>query len=491
MSARNVNASDFAQPPDLMPDASDETEEFRSAGSAGEGSATGGGPDRRRRTIDTSRVSLFLVAIMVGGALFVGGFSLGAHVATTPGTPASQDAQFAPFWQVYSLIQKDFAGSPRPTQDQLVRAAINGMMQSLNDQWSYYQQPEDFADALLGVGGQAEGIGVSIQLQPIQAGATTDCQKIGNGCELAIIEAFPGSPAEAAGIAAGDVIVAVNGTLLDGKSIDDAGALIKGAKGTPVTLTIERGGRNLDVTIVRNVYNRPEVDTRTLANGSVAYIDVSGINEPASSQFHLALSRALAAGQKSIIIDMRGNPGGYVPDAVKIASEFISSGAILYQQDSSGTQTEIDAKPKDAKGLAVDSSIKVVVLVDKNTASAAEITAAALQARGRALIVGQTTYGKGVVQAWLPLPNNDGGIHLTIARWLTPNKVWIQGKGIKPDIAATNDGARAGTDPILDAGLVALGFAPESGASPSPVPTPAPSAVPSASPSLAPSPSGS
>jgi carboxyl-terminal processing protease len=439
-------------------------------------------PERRRpRTIDTGRLSLVLVAIMVGAALFVGGYSLGAHVATTPGTPASQDAQFAPFWQVYSLIQKDFAGSPKPTQDQLVRAAINGMMQSLNDQWSYYQQPDDFENALLGVGGQAEGIGVSIQLQPVQAGATTDCKAIGNGCELAIVEAFPGSPAADAGIQAGDVIAAVDGTSTDGKTVDDVVARIKGTKGTPVTITIDRAGKSIDVTIVRNVYNRPEVDTRTLAGGKVAYIDVSGVNGPASSQFHLALSNALAAGQKSIILDLRGNPGGYVPDAVKIASEFIGSGPILYQQDSSGVQTEMDAT---AGGLALDTSIKVVVLVDKNTASAAEIAAAALQARGRAELVGQTTYGKGVVQAWLPLPNNDGGIHLTIARWLTPDKVWIQGKGITPDISATNDGARAGTDPILDAGLVALGYSPE------PAPSAGPSAAPTAAPSVAPSPSG-
>jgi carboxyl-terminal processing protease len=448
------------------------------------------------RTIDGSRFSLLIVAILVGSALFVGGYTLGSRVSTTPGTPASQEAQFAPFWDVYSLIRADYAGSPRPSEDQLVRAAINGMMESLKDQWSYYQQPSDFENSVLGVGGQAVGIGVSVQLQPVQAGATTNCQKIGNGCELAIIEPFPGSPAAGAGILAGDVIAGVDGTSLDGLSIDDATAKIKGSKGTPVTLTIQRGNRTLDVTIVRNVYDRPQVETRTLANGQVAYIAVSGINDPAYSQFHLALSNALAAGQKSIILDLRGNPGGYVPDATKMASDFISSGPILYQEDSSATQTEIDAN---AKGLATDPSIKIVVLVDGNTASAAEIAAGAIQARGRGLLVGQKTYGKGVFQEYLPLSNNDGGIHLTVGRWLTPNKVWIQGTGLTPDIAATNDGARAGTDPVLDAGLVALGYPAESGASASPSPAPsaapgasgAPSAVPSAVPSIAPSPSAS
>jgi carboxyl-terminal processing protease len=146
----------------------------------------------------------------------------------------------------------------------------------------------------------------------------------------------------------------------------------------------------------------------------------------------------------------------------------------------------------------------MVVLVDGNTASSAEILAGALQSRGRAKLVGAKTYGKGVVQEWLPLPNNFGGIHLTIARWLTPDKVWIQGKGLKPDVPVSSDGARAGTDPVLDAGLQQLGFPPEPIASPSPAVagpgvspspnaslSPGPSVSPSPSPSQSPSPSPS
>ena len=106
----------------------------------------------RRRTFAPSRLSLFLVAVLAGSALFVGGFSLGAHVATTPGTPADEETHFGPFWDVYSLIQNDYAGSPKPTEDQLVQAAIKGMMESLNDPWSYYQGPSDFQSSLLSVG---------------------------------------------------------------------------------------------------------------------------------------------------------------------------------------------------------------------------------------------------------------------------------------------------------------------------------------------------
>ena len=143
----------------------------RAAASAASGS--------RARGVAPSRVSLILVAILTGSALFMGGFTLGAHVATTPGTPADQEARFGPFWDVYSLIQSKYAGSPQPSQDQLVQAAINGMMQSLNDPWSYYQGPADFANSLLDVGGQAIGIGVQVQLQPVDPNATAACTAIG------------------------------------------------------------------------------------------------------------------------------------------------------------------------------------------------------------------------------------------------------------------------------------------------------------------------
>jgi carboxyl-terminal processing protease len=448
----------------------------------------------RHRVVAPSRFSLILVAIVAGSGLFVGGFTLGAHVATTPGTPADQETRFGPFWDVYSLIQSKYAGSPRPSQDQLVQAAINGMMQSLNDPWSYYQGPADFANSLLDVGGQAQGIGVVIQLQPVDPASSTSCTKIGGGCELAISSPVPGSPAEAAGIQPGDVIAFVDGKSLDGMTVDQATALIKGPKGTPVTLGIDRNGTSIQVKIVRNVYDRPEVVSRTLANGAVAYIDISGVNDPAWQQFHDALAKAVAAGQKSIVLDLRGNLGGYVQDAVHMASQFIGSGTIVYQQNAGGSQEEITADPN---GLAVDPSVHLVVLVDGNTASAAEIVAGALQSRGRAELIGSKTYGKGVVQEWLPLANNFGGIHLTVARWLTPDKVWIQGQGLQPNIAVSSDGARAGTDPVLDAGLKQLGFAPEPTPSASPGATAGPSAAPStnpsptAAPSAAPSPSPS
>ena len=440
----------------------------------------------RGRSVAPSRFSAILVAILAGSALFVGGFSLGAHVATTPGTPAGEESRFGPFWDVYSLIQSDWAGSPKPSKDQLVQAAIKGMLESLNDPWSYYQGPSDFQNSLLNVGGQGEGIGVEVQLQPVDPKSTQSCSAIGSGCELAVVKPIAGSPAEAAGIQPGDVIVSVDGKSLNGKTMDQATALIRGDANTTVKLGLMRGTRSIPLSIVRKIYSQPEVATKTLANGSVAYIAVSGINDPAASQFDLALANALAAGRKDIVLDLRGNLGGYVSDAIKMASEFIPSGTICWQVDASGKKSELTAT---AGGRATDPSVHLVVLVDGNTASAAEILSAALQDRGRAKLVGFQTYGKGVAQEYLPLTNDFGGIHLTVAKWLTPNGRWIQDapKGLTPNVTDPDpkgpnpwSSPRAGTDPVLDAGLAQLGFAAESGASASPVASVTPSAAPTA-----------
>ena len=439
-----------------------------------------------RRRVAPVRLASVLVAILAGSGLFMGGFTLGAHVATTPGTPADQEARFGAFWDVYGLINSEYAGSPKPSQDALAQAAIKGMMESLNDPWSYYQGPEDFANSLLNVGGQGEGIGVEMQLQPIDPTSSLSCNVIGAGCQLAVLQAFTGSPAAAAGIQAGDVIQTADGTALLGMTVDQAITHIKGPKGTPVTLGLLRGGKSLTITIVRDVYTQPEVVTRTLGDGTVGYIQVTGMNDPAASQLDTALGNALAAGQKNVILDLRGNLGGYVSDAVKMASEFIGSGPIVYQVDAAGKETELSAT---SGGRATDASIHLVVLVDGNTASAAEILSGALQARGRAKLIGSKTYGKGVVQEWLPLPDNFGGIHLTVARWLTPNHVWIQGKGLIPDVPIDSSNARAGTDPVLDAALAQFGLPPEPTASASPdVTSPVPSssgapAAPTSSPS--------
>src|SRR5439155_1154604 len=176
---------------------------------------------------------------------------------------------------------------------------------------------------------------------------------------------------------------------------------IRGKKGTEVTLSIVRGGAApIEITVTRDVIVSKEVVTKSLGGGTVGYIAVTGFSDNSATKFHDALQADLKAGQTRIVLDLRGNPGGYVTAARQIASEFIASGPIFWEQDADGTQTETTAT---GAGVATPDDIHVVVLVDKGSASASEIVAGALQDRKRATVVGETSFGKGTVQQWIQL----------------------------------------------------------------------------------------
>ena len=205
--------------------------------------------------------------------------------------------------------------------------------------------------------------------------------------------------------------------------------------------------------IVRDVIVQKEVITKDLANGAVGYIHVTGFSDNSASQFHDALKADLDAGKKKIVLDLRGNPGGYVTAARRIASEFIGSGPIFWEEDAKGGQVETDAS---SGGLATSDKIQLVVLVDKGSASASEIVAGALQDRHRAQLVGETTFGKGTVQQWIELQDN-GALKLTIAKWLTPDKRWIHHVGLTPDVTvATPAQPDPNQDPQLDKAVETL-----------------------------------
>jgi carboxyl-terminal processing protease len=208
------------------------------------------------------------------------------------------------------------------------------------------------------------------------------------------------------------------------------------------------------VPITRDVIIEQEVISRDLADGEVGYIAVTGFSEHAADDFVTALQEDVDAGRTKIIVDLRGNPGGFTTAARTIASQFIGSGPLFWEQDANGNQVPRDA---DADGIATDAGIEVVLLVDGGSASASEIVAGALHDTGRATIVGQTTYGKGTVQQWTPLDNDYGGYRLTIARWLTPDRTWIHGVGVEPDVAVDDAPEGSEDDPFVDAALEVLG----------------------------------
>jgi carboxyl-terminal processing protease len=425
-------------------------------------------------------VAIALVALIGGSGLFLSGYALGSHQAGQPGTSASDDAAFKPFWDAYHNVVSKFALGPID-KTKLVEGSIKGMVESLGDPYSSYLSPEDFKNTLSDISGQFEGIGAEIGTVDAN-GKLVDCTTFGPNCRLEVSKPLDNSPALKAGLKPGDVITKIDGASTDGLTPDTARNKIRGPAGTSVVLDIERAGSQpFSVTITRAKIQRQEVTTQDLANGSLGYARLEGFSEDGADKLVAAIKADVAKGQKKIILDLRGNPGGFVDAATRVASAFVGTGPIFWQQDANGTQTETSAIPG---GSAVDPSIRVVVLVDHGSASASEIVTGALKDTHRATVVGETTFGKGTVQTWFEVGNNgdQGGVKLTIAKWLTPNKTWIHHVGISPDVPVTvPDNLPAGADPALDKAVEVLG---------APVPSPAPSSsLPASSPAGSPAPS--
>jgi carboxyl-terminal processing protease len=248
------------------------------------------------------------------------------------------------------------------------------------------------------------------------------------GDYLTIIAPMKGSPAEAAGLKANDVVIAVDGEDQTGVPGDLVLQKILGPAGEPVTLTIRRGDETLEFTIVRAKISVPVVDYQMLEN-DIAYIALTTFNDQATEQLREALDELMAQNPKGLILDLRNNGGGYLSTAIEVASEFIPKGVIMYEEYGDGTREVYNAK---RGGRATE--IPLVVLVNEGTASASEIVAGAIQDHGRGKLVGTQTYGKGSVQNWIPLSSEDSGVRITIARWLTPNGKQINNVGLTPDV---------------------------------------------------------
>src|SRR6185295_13351732 len=241
--------------------------------------------------------------------LFISGYTLGREALLEPGTPAGADGQFQAFWDTYHTITDRYAGAP-VSQDTLVEGAIKGMIGSLDDPYSEYLTADQYRQNLQGISGQFEGIGADLATSDTTGSA--GCAKLSAACRLVVTKPLVGSPAERAGLLPGDIVLSVDGASVDGLSADDARSKIRGPKGSVVTLAVERGnGAPTIFRITRDLVQTPEVTTRTLAGGRVGYIKLSSFSDVAADQVVDALRADHIADRNLLILDLRGNPGGY------------------------------------------------------------------------------------------------------------------------------------------------------------------------------------
>ncbi len=397
-------------------------------------------------------VALFLIAALSGAALFVAGFTLGQRQQSTAGTPPSLQERFQPFWDAYGKITNDFVGTY--DEKKLVEGAISGLFEALDDPYSSYMTSQEYRESLSALTGQFEGIGAEMTTRD----ETTNepCSPIGGTCHLLVARPLRNSPAIRAGLQKNDRVLAVDGESVDGDTLDETIARVRGKAGTSVTLTVSRGdAAEFKVTIERAMIETEDVISEVLANGRVGYLRIESFSSSAADDFKDQLHELVADKRlKHLVLDLRDDPGGFVDAALDIASQFIAEGPIYWQEDAKGRR---EAKEAIAGGVATDADIRIVAIVNENSASATEILAGALQDTGRAVLVGTPTYGKGTIQTWETLEPDSGGFRLTIAKWLTPNQRWINEKGLKPDVLVeAPDDEDPDEDRVLDRAIEVL-----------------------------------
>lgn len=353
-------------------------------------------------------------------------------------TPDELETLFTPFWEAWNVVHELYVDQPLDDVA-LMRGAIRGMMDAVGDQQTFYMDPIVYESATGELSGEYEGIGAYVDTE---------------GEYLTIISPIEGSPAQAAGLKPGDQIVAIDGVDMTGTSPEQARQKVLGPAGTQVTLTVARESESepLEFVITRAKITIDSVTGKMLESG-IAYIDVNSFGDKTTGQLQAVLDELLAQNPRGVIIDLRNNPGGYLHTSVEVASQFIDEGVILYEQYGDGNRDVYDAL---GNGRVTD--LPIVVLVNEGSASASEILAGALQDYERAMLVGVQSYGKGSVQQWIPLSDDQGAARVTIARWLTPDERLIDGIGLTPDyiVELTDDDLANERDPQLDKAIEVL-----------------------------------
>lgn len=375
-------------------------------------------------------VLAFLVGMYYGGQSPV---SVGNPQATN-GSYVSAD-QFSPFWKAWQVLNEKDINAASTTEQTRIYGAIQGLASSYGDPYTVFFPPAQSKEFAETISGNFGGVGMEIGIK--------------NG-QLLVVAPLKDSPAERAGVKTGDAILTINGTSTSGMSVDQAVNYIRGEAGTTVKISFLPQGatKPVDRTITRANIDIPTIDTKALPNG-VFDIALYSFTSQSPELFRNALRQFVLSGDHKLILDLRGNPGGYLDAAWDMASYFLPAGKVVVTEDFGQNGTPQVYRSKGYVGLM--KNLDMIVLVDGGSASAAEILSGALRDQGVAQLVGEKTFGKGSVQELVPI-TDDTSLKVTVARWLTPSGHNLNHDGLDPDVKVdfTDADRTAGKDPQMD-----------------------------------------
>jgi carboxyl-terminal processing protease len=390
------------------------------------------------------RTHLFICTALTIVLGFAAGFYVGNGSISFRHTQASEQVDMSAFWKVWDTINEKFVSASTTasvSDTDKMYGAISGLVQSLGDPYTVFFTPEEKEKFDESIEGTFEGVGMEVGIQ--------------DG-HLTVVAPLKNSPAQKAGIESGDIIVTIDGKESTNMKVEEAVGLIRGAKGTVVTLGILKKGSEQvrDIKVTRDQINVPTLETEQ--KGDVFIIKLYSFGTTAKTEFKTAVQQFANSKKNKLILDMRGNPGGFLDAAVDISSWFLPAGKTVVSEDFGGG---VEPKVFRSKGYTtLKPGIQMIVLIDEGSASASEIVAGALQEQGVARLVGAKSFGKGSVQELIDI-TSDTALKVTIARWLTPNGNSISLKGIEPDVEVKFDPElfkKSGTDTQLQKALELL-----------------------------------